>query len=72
MKNNYINYFALFYLIKYLLFFFFIYSLIIIHLLIKRAPKISIYIPIYNKSKYLKKSIESIQTQTLTDIEIII
>jgi len=71
MKNNYINYFALFYLIKYLLFFFFIYSLIIIHLLIKRAPKISIYIPIYNKSKYLKKSIESIQTQTLTDIEII-
>jgi glycosyltransferase involved in cell wall biosynthesis len=27
--------------------------------------------PIYNKSKYLKQSIESIQTQTLRDIEII-
>ena len=34
-------------------------------------PKISIFIPIYNKEKYIKKCIENIQNQTLKDIEII-
>ena len=38
---------------------------------IYNGPKISIYIPIYNKSKYLMKSIKSIQCQTLKEIEII-
>ena len=35
-------------------------------------PKISIFLPIYNKSNYLKKSIKSIQMQTLQNIEIIV
>ena len=35
-------------------------------------PKISIFVPIYNKAKYLKRSISSIQRQTLKDIEIIL
>ena len=34
-------------------------------------PKISIFLPIYNKEKYIKKSIKSIQSQTLKDLEII-
>ena len=34
-------------------------------------PIISIFLPIYNKSKYLKRSIGSIQKQTLKEIEII-
>ena len=34
-------------------------------------PKISVFLPIYNKSKYLKRSINSIQKQTLKEIEII-
>ena len=34
-------------------------------------PKISIFLPIFNKGKYLKRSINSIQMQTLKDIEII-
>ena len=34
-------------------------------------PKISIFLPIYNKEKYLKRSITSIQRQTLKNIEII-
>ena len=34
-------------------------------------PKISIFIPIYNKEIYLKKSIKSIQRQSLKEIEII-
>ena len=37
----------------------------------KNIPKISIFLPIYNKGKYLKRSIGSIQIQTLNDIEII-
>ena len=35
------------------------------------SPKISIFLPIYNKAKYLKRSIHSIQIQTLKEIEII-
>ena len=34
-------------------------------------PKISIFLPIYNKEKYLKRSIISIQKQSLKEIEII-
>ena len=34
-------------------------------------PKISIFLPIYNKGKYLNRSIGSIQNQTLKNIEII-
>ena len=35
------------------------------------SPKISVFLPIYNKEKFLKRSIGSIQRQTLDDIEII-
>ena len=38
----------------------------------KIKPKISIFIPVYNKSKFLKRSIKSIQKQSLKDIEIIV
>ena len=34
-------------------------------------PKISIFLPIYNKEKYLRRSIGSLQSQTLKEIEII-
>ena len=37
----------------------------------KDKPKISVFLPIYNKEKYLKRSIGSIQRQTLKEIEII-
>ena len=68
-----ISNFILSYYKKYLIFLFFIYSLIKYHPLknIYNGPKISIYMPIYNKSKYLNKSIRSIQYQTLKEIEII-
>jgi len=36
-----------------------------------KNPKITIFLPIYNKANYLKRSIYSIQRQTLKDIEII-
>ena len=36
-----------------------------------KIPKISVFLPIYNKEKYLIESINSIQNQTLKDIEII-
>lgn len=34
-------------------------------------PKISILVPIYNASKYLRQAIDSLVNQTLQDIEII-
>jgi glycosyltransferase involved in cell wall biosynthesis len=34
-------------------------------------PKISIFLPIYNKAEYLYRSIKSIQFQTLKNLEII-
>ena len=37
----------------------------------ENTPKISIFLPIYNKEKYLKRSIKSIQIQTLKDLEIV-
>ena len=36
-----------------------------------KIPKISVFLPIYNKEKYLYRSIGSIQNQTLKDIEIV-
>ena len=37
----------------------------------KKQPKISIFLPIYNKEKYIKSSIKCLQSQTLKNIEII-
>ena len=36
-----------------------------------QLPKISVFLPIFNKGKYLLRSIRSIQRQTLKDIEIV-
>ena len=68
-----INYFIL----KILLYFVFSFCYILFefHLYTKNKnfyiPKISIFLPIYNKEQYLLRSINSIQNQTLKDIEII-
>ena len=35
------------------------------------VPKVSVFLPIYNREKYLKRSINSIQNQTLKEIEIV-
>ena len=35
-------------------------------------PKISVIIPLYNKEKTIKKTIESVLNQTFTDFEIIV
>ena len=35
-------------------------------------PKVSVVVPVYNTEKYLKRCIDSILNQTLSDIEIII
>ena len=37
----------------------------------KKKPKISLFLPIYNKEKYILKCIKNLQRQTLKDIEII-
>ena len=37
----------------------------------KINPKISVFLPIYNKENYLVKSIQSVQNQTLKEIEIV-
>ena len=34
-------------------------------------PKVSIIVPIYNMEEYLKRCLESLSQQTLSDIEII-
>ena len=34
-------------------------------------PKVSVIVPVYNVEKYLKECLDSIQNQTLKDIEII-
>lgn len=36
------------------------------------SPKISVIVPVYNNTQYLKECIESIMSQTLADIEIIL
>ena len=35
-------------------------------------PKVSVIVPIYNVEKYLKKCLDSLESQTLKDIEIIL
>ena len=50
-------------------FFLYLYSFNLINF--SKNPKISVFLPIYNKDKYLKRSISSIQAQTLTEVEII-
>ena len=47
------------------------YFLFLFNYKIISSPKISVFLPIYNKAKYLKRSIGSIQIQTLKKIEII-
>lgn len=37
----------------------------------EKLPKISVFLPIYNKDKYIKRCIESIQRQSLKNIEIV-
>ncbi|MDY2812372.1 MAG: glycosyltransferase family A protein, partial [Dorea sp.] len=37
-----------------------------------KIPSISIIIPIYKVEKYLKRCVESVRKQTLTDLEIIL
>ena len=36
------------------------------------APKVSVIVPVYNTEKYLKQCIDSISSQTLSQIEIIL
>ena len=36
-----------------------------------KIPKVSVFLPIFNKQSYLQRSINSIQHQTLKNIEII-
>ena len=63
--NNLLLYFKII-----ILFFFILYKLYKSYYDIP-IPKISIFLPIYNKEKYLKRSITSIQKQSLKEIEII-
>lgn len=73
-KKYLINFLSFAINIKCFLIFFFILFSIKIYLYnnkLKNTPKISIYLPIYNKSLYLMKSIGSIQNQSLKEIEII-
>ena len=37
-----------------------------------KAPKVSVVVPVYNTEKYLKRCIDSITSQTLEEIEIVI
>ena len=55
---------------KYLLYLIFIY-LFIIKYNKKSRPKISVFLPIYNKENYLVNCIKKLQNQTLKDIEIV-
>ena len=66
-----------YFILKILLYFIFSFCYILFefHLYTKNSnfyvPKISIFLPIYNKEQYLLRSINSIQNQSLKDIEII-
>lgn len=41
-------------------------------MIMSSAPKISVIVPIYNVEKYLKKCLDSLASQTLKDIEVIL
>ena len=72
--SNYLKFISLV-LLVYLFYFIikdiYIYENIFVKERNKNIPKISIFLPIYNRGPYLKRSIGSIQNQTLKDIEII-
>ena len=74
MKQNYL-YINLIINYKNLKFYILIFLLFICIYLLKNfnrsKPKISIFLPIYNKENYLIKSIQCLQNQTLKDIEIV-
>jgi len=75
-KYKYIENYNLFFvktviIILLITYYFFINNTIKNNFLIKR-PKISIILPIYNKEKYLHRSIGSILDQTFKDIEIVL
>ena len=55
---------------KYLSFFLIIYLLLLNNK--EKRPKISIFLPTYNKEQYIQKNIQIIQNQTLKDIEIVV
>ena len=60
------------YLFKIRLFFFIIFIINLLEPIIKDIfPKVSIFLPIYNKGNYLLRSIGSIQKQSLKNLEII-
>lgn len=40
--------------------------------MIKRKPKVSIIVPVYNIEKYLNRCIDSILSQTFTDFELLL
>ena len=53
----------------------FLYSLFLevscYYLKYSKSPKVSVFLPIFNKEKYLIRSISCLQNQTLKNIEII-
>jgi len=59
-----------FHKLNYVLYLLFIY-IFILNYSKKNKPKISIFLPIYNKENYIVNSIHSLQNQTLKDIEIV-
>ena len=59
-----------FHKLNYLLYLLFL-NAFIINYLQTNKPKISIFLPIYNKENYLVNTIQSLQNQTLKDIEIV-
>ena len=70
MEKNKPFLYSIFSNVKYL-FFLLLIILSLFSNFIKKKPKISVFIPIYNSEKHIKQSIQSIQNQTLKNIEII-
>lgn len=71
-KNNKKIYFKKTFIILILLIVYCLTSNIIKNIFLIKRPKISIIMPIYNKEKYLHRSIGSILNQTFKDIEIVL
>ena len=70
-KSNYLKFISLVLLFYFIIKYIYIYEKIVVKESNKNIPKISIFLPIYNRGPYLKRSIGSILNQTLKDIEII-